>query len=73
MIEITPCLYCQTENSVEQDTSIDTDREAQVCCHCGMPLPRNHPQGSSHKSKIFVWAFLLIVIFCLVMIIYLPR
>ncbi|PCH96680.1 MAG: DnrP protein [Gammaproteobacteria bacterium] len=56
------CLFCQTKN----DTSLEN------CSHCGMALAKNHPEGKA-KISFFVKAFWGIVIFCVVMIIYLPR
>ncbi len=60
-IEKTPCLYCQTPN----------ENNAEKCVNCGMPLAKNHPKKA--KLSFFVKAFWAIVIFCIVMIIYLPR
>lgn len=57
------CLYCQSEN-------LDSDIN---CQHCGMALPMKHPQEKKKKISFFVKAFWGIVIFCIVMIIYLPR
>jgi uncharacterized paraquat-inducible protein A len=56
-----PCLYCQTPN----------DTKAETCYNCGMPLAKNHPQKA--KINFFIKAFWGIVIFCIVMIMYLPR
>jgi uncharacterized paraquat-inducible protein A len=61
--QLKKCLYCQTEN----------DAENSRCSHCGMTLPNKHPQDKQKKIKFFIKAFWAIVIFCLVMIYYLPR
>lgn len=62
---IKTCLYCQTENV--------TKDEKDQCKHCGMELPIKHPNDRNIKVKIFVKAFWLIALFCLVMVFYLPR
>ncbi|MCL1050160.1 DnrP protein [Shewanella abyssi] len=72
MIEKVPCLYCQTENEVEQN-GLDSPAVGQVCQHCGMALPAAHPSSRLYKTKLFLWAFVFIALFCLVMVIYLPR
>jgi uncharacterized paraquat-inducible protein A len=58
-----PCLYCQTPN----------DANAVNCTNCGMALAKNHPNSAKSRSSFFIKAFWAIVIFCIVMIIYLPR
>ncbi len=57
------CLYCQTENDVTRDS----------CSHCGMALPNKHPQDKQKKLNFFIKAFWAIVLFCVVMMYYLPR
>lgn len=57
------CLYCQTEN----------EAGSTCCTHCGMTLPNKNPKDKQKKIKFFIKAFWAIVIFCLVMIYYLPR
>ncbi|MEY8214464.1 MAG: DnrP protein [Colwellia sp.] len=57
------CLYCQQENA----------GDAENCSHCGMALPLKHPQDKQTKISFFVKAFWGIVIFCVVMMYYLPR
>ncbi|MCW8866569.1 MAG: DnrP protein [Colwellia sp.] len=57
------CLYCQTEN----------EGATENCEHCGMPLPSKHPQDKQKKISFFIKAFWAIVIFCIVMMYYLPR
>jgi len=58
-----PCLYCNSENSEQQ----------QSCSHCGMELPDKHPHGAKYRRGKFKWGFWFTVIFCVVMIYYLPR
>lgn len=57
------CLYCQTENNSDDE----------ICNHCGMTLPKKPPQDKQTKISFFVKAFWLIVLFCIVMMAYLPR
>lgn len=57
------CLYCDSENSVSN----------KICSHCGMALPDCHPHSSTYRRGSFKWAFWGIVIFCLIMMYYLPR
>lgn len=57
------CLYCQGDNSAENEN----------CQHCGMLLPEKHPQDKRSKINFFIKAFWGIVIFCAVMMFYLPR
>jgi len=55
------CLYCQTPNDNEQTN----------CANCGMPLSnKTVKQG---KISFFVKAFWVIVLFCAIMMFYLPR
>ena len=61
--ELIPCLYCQTENESQQLN----------CTNCGMPLAKKHPNNKTDKLNFFVKAFILITIFCIAMVIYLPR
>ena len=56
------CLFCQAQN----------DSALENCKNCGMALAKNHPEGKA-RSRFFVKAFWGIVIFCLVMMYYLPR
>ncbi|MEH6532410.1 MULTISPECIES: DnrP protein [Photobacterium] len=72
MIEKVPCLYCQTENTIEQDVG-GRSAPTQVCHHCGMALPKAHPSSRRYKTKVFLWAFVFIALFCFIMVIYLPR
>lgn len=57
------CLFCQVEN----------DDQNENCSHCGMALPAKHPHDKKTKISFFVKAFWGIVIFCVLMMIYLPR
>lgn len=56
------CLFCQSQN----------DKTLKNCANCGMALAENHPEGKARWS-FFQKAFWGIVIFCLVMMYYLPR
>jgi len=56
------CLFCQTKN----------DKNLENCSNCGMALAENHPEGKARWS-FFIKAFVFIVVFCLVMVFYLPR
>jgi predicted amidophosphoribosyltransferase len=58
-----PCLYCQTENDVETKS----------CKNCGMPMAKKHPQNKKDKALFFHKWFWPLVIFCIVMMAYLPR
>lgn len=40
-----------------------------LCPHCGIPLPPNH--GTEHQQKFIYW-FIALVIFCFVMMFWLP-
>jgi len=62
-LEKKPCLYCQTENEAKLIN----------CRHCGMALAKKHPENKRNKLIWFSKVFWLITLFCLVMIIYLPR
>lgn len=57
------CLFCQGENDINNTS----------CQHCGMTLPKKHPQDKRSKIRFFIKAFWAIVIFCIIMIYYLPR
>jgi hypothetical protein len=76
--EIKTCLFCQTDNEcqldVKEDKGVVTQQiSGQQCRHCGMKLPEKHPNDRKPKVKFFVKTFWLIVLFCLFMVIYLPR
>ncbi|MGB1262579.1 MAG: DnrP protein [Cognaticolwellia sp.] len=57
-----PCLFCQVKN----------DSSLSHCSHCGMALAKNHPAGKARRV-FFSKAFWAIVIFCILMMFYLPR
>jgi len=57
------CLFCQTDN----------DNNDVHCSHCGMALPKKHPQDKRKKINFFIKAFWAIVLFCVIMMYYLPR
>ncbi|MBL4764157.1 MAG: DnrP protein [Colwellia sp.] len=57
------CLYCQVENDIDNEH----------CSHCGMALPTKHPNDKQTKINFFIKAFWAIVLFCVIMIFYLPR
>jgi len=58
-----PCLYCQTDN----------DEQLVQCSNCGMPLTKTHPLDRKKGLRFFVKAFWGIVIFCIFMMLFLPR
>ena len=58
-----PCLYCQTENDIELTQ----------CSNCGMPLTKAHPLDRNKGVNFFKKAFWGIVIFCVIMMFFLPR
>jgi len=57
------CLYCYTKNELIKKR----------CLNCGMPLAEDHPENYKNKTRFFVKAFWVIVVFCIVMVYYLPR
>jgi len=57
------CLYCETQN----------DAQNEVCQQCAMALPKRHPQAEMSLRTKFIGAFIFIVIFCLLAMVYLPR
>ena len=61
--ENTSCLYGQTEN----------DAKNKDCNHCGMPLAKIHPNNIKNRLSSVRKVIWLIALFCLVMIIVLPR
>lgn len=48
----------------------DTEASDKACSHCGIPLPPDHGKNSQRKFILF---FIALVIFCAVMVIWLPR
>ncbi|RHW77082.1 DnrP protein [Colwellia sp. RSH04] len=63
LLSMKTCLYCQNENLAE----------SKQCSRCGMELPTKQPQSKKAKLLFFTKAFWFIVIFCIIMVIYLPR
>jgi hypothetical protein len=61
--DLTSCLYCYTKNESKE----------KHCSNCGMALAKDHPENYKNKTSFFVKAFWGIVIFCIVMVYYLPR
>jgi len=57
------CEYCNHEFE-------DQNLELEDCPHCGEPLLDDTTQDSIRRFK---WYFVGIVVFCIVMILYLPR
>jgi len=47
----------------------EVSNDAQKCPYCGIPLPPNH---AIQKQKTFVRWFIALVIFCVVMMLWLP-
>mgnify|MGYP000565370713 CR=1 FL=1 len=45
------------------------EAEESACQHCGLPLPPNH---AKQKQRTFVVWFVILVLFCLFMMIWLP-
>jgi len=73
MIETIHCLYCDTENTLAQGDGVKKIHKEKACCNCGMTLPQCHPHSGTYRRRIFKYAFWPIVIFCIIMMIYLPR
>mgnify|MGYP007014080091 CR=1 FL=1 len=65
------CLFCQSINRCE--VQHDETKEVGNCANCGMPLSKETPDSKSARKKRFLPFFWFVVIFCLVMIFYLPR
>lgn len=57
------CLYCQSDNAAIESH----------CSHCGMPLAKNHPESTNTKIKMFKPFYIVIVVFAIIMMFYLPR
>ncbi len=62
------CLFCQSKNEIDEQQKTNGN-----CFNCGMALSKNNPEGSDARQKRFLPFFWLIVIFCVVMMYYLPR
>ena len=57
------CLYCQDENPPQ---------EAE-CQNCGMPLPALADTAGARRQRSFLLFCIALMIFCAVMILWLPR
>lgn len=55
------CLYCQRSQPAQ----------AVACDGCGMPLPTDRPQ--QRRQRRFLWFCVALSVFCLAMIVWLPR
>lgn len=65
------CLFCQSINTIEeQQECSDNDGN---CKNCGMPLSKETPNSVGARKKRFLPFFWFVVIFCIVMVFYLPR
>ncbi len=62
------CLYCQSENNPSKNKANND-----LCNNCGMTLPKKHPKDKHSKLSFFIKAFWIIVMFCVFMVLYLPR
>lgn len=47
----------------------DIDSDDKVCPHCGIPLAPNH---AGQRQRTFVVWFIILVIFCFIMMFWLP-
>jgi NAD-dependent SIR2 family protein deacetylase len=72
MKEVVHCLYCHGKYSIDLSRK-ESNGQPKLCRECGMALPEKHPESRFLKMKMFRWLFVLIVIFCAVMVVYLPR
>ncbi|MCP5325156.1 MAG: DnrP protein [Oceanospirillaceae bacterium] len=57
------CFYCHHKN----------DQHLDLCPHCGMPRLLRRPWQGRGKQVLFQYWFWLVVVFCLVMVVWLPR
>lgn len=57
------CLYCQH----------DSPDEHADCPQCGMPLPVEQELARQRRLRRFAWYCAFLALFCLVMMIWLPR
>jgi hypothetical protein len=65
------CLYCQSINNVENKQGNEDNYNH--CKNCGMPLSKETPNSVGARKKRFLPFFWFVVIFCIVMVFYLPR
>jgi len=49
------------------------DDTQKTCPHCGAPAEPPEKLEKSERQKRFVWMFIALVIFCAIMIVWLPR
>lgn len=57
------CLYCQASNP-----------DSQACCsNCSMPLPNSVQPVLQRKQRRFLWFCIALGLFCLLMMLWLPR
>lgn len=57
------CLYCQH----------DSDDTHEDCPQCGTPLPIDQERARQRRLRRFAWYCAFLTLFCLVMMIWLPR
>ncbi|UCZ85760.1 protein DnrP [Pseudomonas sp. L5B5] len=63
MSALPQCLYCQQPNALQ----------ASHCQHCGMPLPAKAAQAGIRRQRRFMGFCLALTLFCLAMVLWLPR
>jgi len=60
------CLYCYNRVTAQGDDHL--------CPSCGMPLPRQPASSRKKKTqRLFVIGFIILVVICLFIIVWLPR
>ncbi|MDO6444467.1 DnrP protein [Colwellia sp. 1_MG-2023] len=70
-IKMITCLFCQSINRIDEQQA---EKKAYGNCqNCGMPLSKETPNSTGARKKRFLPFFWFVVVFCLVMIFYLPR
>ncbi|HWD31353.1 protein DnrP [Pseudomonas caricapapayae] len=57
------CLYCQHSNPLHGVT----------CEQCGMPLPTSPAHAAARQQLRFLWFCIGLTLFCVVMVLWLPR
>jgi hypothetical protein len=57
------CLYCQHSNPVQSVT----------CEQCGMPLPASPAHAAAQQQLRFLWLCIGLTLFCVAMVLWLPR
>lgn len=63
-----PCLICQSQNDVEENEEVLGN-----CKNCGMALSNQTPNSVGARKKRFLPFFWFVVVFCIVMVFFLPR